>query len=244
MIDSKPGMDSLPGELIGEIIDNLPRSSLRCASLVARRWRQRSQQCLLDRICFPSERHVNSWHANTHDDPHGVSSYIQFARFYAIPKWEEPTLFARVLENFNSLTTLWMYDTEIPDGLPDHISCGEFSKRVTALRLMSLRCTFTTAISTILSFPNLKRLIFGSYGTLSGDLPSTGFATPQWGAFESLRLYGDLDEVAETFAKVRFVSRRLSLDIRIPCIQDLLMLSSEVVTELVLQGVQSPCTLR
>ena len=232
------GMDSIPQELTDAIIDNLPYSSLRCSSLVTKGWRKRSQQRLFHHIHFSSERVVNGWHANTQNALDGVSSYVHLARFYSIGKWDDPALFIRVLENLSSLTGLWMYQTEIPDGLPDYISRREFGKRITALYLYFPQCTPETVISTSLSFPNLKRLTIGDH-TSSGELPSTSFASPRTGPFDLLRLSGHVDEAAETFVKFRFASRRLNLGVGIPCLQDLLTLSSEIVTVLVFEGVCS-----
>ena len=113
---------------------------------------------------FSPEHEVNSWHAHTRNNLSGVSSYVKFARFNSIVEWEEPALFTCVLENFNSLTTLRISETEISDELPDHISCGEFGKRITALFLYSPRCTISTVISASLSFPNLNSLTIETYG--------------------------------------------------------------------------------
>ena len=72
-----------------------------------------------------SEHEVNSWHAHSRSNLDGVSSYVQFARFNSLVEWEEPALLTCALEIFNSLTALWIFETEISDGLPDHISCGD-----------------------------------------------------------------------------------------------------------------------
>ena len=147
-------------------------------------------------------------------------------------EWEEPALFTRALGNFNSLTTLWIFETETSDGLPDHISCGEFSKRITALCLYSLRCTISTVISTSLSLPNLNSLTIEDYGTLGGERPPTCSATLQTGPLDFLRLSGHVDGAAETLIGLRFVSRRFFLDVQVSCLQNFLVLSSETVTEL------------
>ena len=108
-------MDSLPQETIDEIIDNLPHSSLRSSSLVAKRWRKRSQQRALYKILFARESKVNYWHTDIRSSSSGNLSYVQFAEFNNIAEWNDPALFICVLENLTSLTTLCIFKTEIPE---------------------------------------------------------------------------------------------------------------------------------
>ena len=99
-------MDSLPQEIIDEIIiiDNLPHSSLLSTSLVAKRWRKRSQQHALKDILFGSESTVNAWHTKIQSSHSEIPSYAQFVGFTNITDWRDPALFGRVLNNFSSLT--------------------------------------------------------------------------------------------------------------------------------------------
>jgi hypothetical protein len=129
-------MDSIPQELIDAIIDNIPHSSLPSCSLVAKRWRRKSQQrvlqCHLVLIRRPSESLVQThptglgWHLILRSPPQ-KSAYLR--------DWAKPVLFSRMLGTLSSLTALSMYATEIPDELPGHISRGEFGKGITALYL-------------------------------------------------------------------------------------------------------------
>src|ERR1700753_1578199 len=161
-------MNSLPQEAIDEIIDILPHSSLRSSSLVARRWRQQSQQRLFATVWFHSECKVKRWYIGTKTDQGGISSYVRYADFHDIDSWNDPTLFVRLLEGFSSLRTLWVYKTEIPSELLGHILRGEVGKGITTLHLWSPRCPLSTTASIILSLPDLENLIAGFCNTYSG----------------------------------------------------------------------------
>ena len=231
-------MDSLPQEIIDEIIDNLPRNSLRSSSLVAKRWKKRSQQRALYEIWFSSELMVKRWHLDVQSDPGGISSYVQFAGFDSI-KWNDPALFYRVLEGFSSLITLWTFETEIPEEMPKRLSHGELGRKITALQLRSPRCSLSTVISMSLSFPNLRKLWVDDEGKISREGPPAYPVLQQRGPLDCLYLSGLVDEVAEALANSRFTSRRLFLDFRIQKARDLLTLSSMIVRELMLIGMLS-----
>ena len=236
-------MDSLPQEIVDEIIDNLPTSSLRSSSLVAKQWRKRSQQRAFRKILFSSESRVNRWHIDVQSNPDGISSYVQFARFCDI-RWDDPALFGRVLESFSSLTTLWTFGAEIPEEMPEQISHGELGRRITALYLRSPRCSLSTVISMSLSLLNLQKLWVDDYGTMLREGPPAYPVPPQRGPPDLLNLSGLVDEVAEAFANLRFTSLRLSLDFRVRNARDLLSLSSPIVRELMLIGTPSLCVDR
>ena len=86
-------MDSLPQEIIDGIIDTVPHSSLRSCSLVAKRWRKRSQQRAFGfgdtQFSSESESEVNRWFADIQSDPNGISSCVKYASFFDI-KWSDP----------------------------------------------------------------------------------------------------------------------------------------------------------
>ena len=230
-------MDSIPQELIDEIIENVPKSSLLSCSLVAKRWQRESQRRAFDSISFLSEDDVNQWCTDISQDLDGISSYVRHAHFKWIYSWNEPALFSRILGNLSSLTALSVYRTEIPDEFPDHISRGEFGKGITALYLHSPHCTLATMTSMILSLPDLKELSVKVYWVeLEEPLP-THSITPRRGPLDSLELSGDADGIGENLAKSRFISSRLFLEVHIPDAVQLLTLSSETVVELKLRGV-------
>ena len=234
-------MESLPQEIIDEIIDNLPRSGLRSSSLVAKRWKKRSQQRAFSSILFYSEYTVNSWHIHTQSDPGGVPSYAQCARFSEITDWRDPELLGRVLRNFNSLTTLRVSDTLLPDGMLEQISREQFSKKITTLHLGSPWCSPSTLMSMTIVFPNLQNLLIRKHRIRTGRLLSDYPVLPQSRPLDSLEVVRCVPGVAETLANLRLTSRRLTLDVKIENIQNLLSVSSETVEELELIGVCSLC---
>ena len=229
-------MDSLPQELVNEIIDNLPKSSLSSSSLVSRRWRKRSQQRAFHYVSFTSEDRVDDWDGDIQSD---IPSYVSFAAFRGIGLWDDTALFGSVLRNFSSLTTLWIYETKIPSKLPGYISRGEFGERITTLALLSPRCTLSTIVSMSLSPPNLKKLFIGNDRDTSKNPPSTYPVALR--PLDSITLFEKVNGVTKALAECRFTSRDFCIDIqriRIPTIQRLLTLSSEIIVELTFNGAQ------
>ena len=229
-------MESLPQELMDEIINSLPRSTLPSSSLVAKRWRRRSQQRAFDSISFASEDRVNRWHTDIQKDPGGISSYIERAEFCAIT-WDEPALFSRVLRRFCSLKQLLVYKTGIPDELPGHLSHGEFGEGITVLSLWFPHCTLSTMVSLVLSFPNLKYLAIEPQRDMSREPLLARSVVSRKEPLDLLALCGNADGVAEALVQNQFVSRCLILDIYyISGVQRLLSFSSKTVVELTLDG--------
>jgi len=232
-------MDSIPQELIDTIIDNVPESNLPSCSLVAKRWRRKSQRRVLRTILFKSEDKVKRWCTDIPRDSDGISSYVRHVDIEEIYSWVEPALFSRMLGSLSSLTALSILATQIPDELPGHISRGEFGKGITTLDICIPYCTFATLTSTILSLPDLEELCVGDCEAVpEGPLP-TYSVTPQRGPLDFLELYGRVDGIGETLARFRFTSSHLSLDVGITDIEQLLLLSSETVVELYLCGAWS-----
>src|ERR1700753_3832338 len=186
-------MDSLPQETIDEIIDNPPHSSLRSSSLIAKRWRRRSQKRALDTIYFPSESKVNNWYTDTHNNTDGITSYVQAATFNGITEWSDPALFGRVLQNFSSLTTLGTYYMEMPDEMLGYISHGRLGKNITNLYLWSPRCSVSTMISMIIAFPNLQNLVIDTLTTTSTETPPAYSALPRRRPLDNLRVVKCVD---------------------------------------------------
>ena len=230
-------MDSLPQELINAIINNVPDSSLRSCSLVAKRWRRGSQQRAFIWISITSEYEANLWCKNIPQGPGGTSSFVRIVHFIGIRLWDEPTLFGRVLKGLTSLTTLWVASTEIPDKLQDQISCGELGKKINSLVLFSPLCTHATMMSIIISLPSLKWLIVQGDGLASEEPLSIHPITSWVGPLKALHLRGDANGVGEILVKSRFMSHRLTLDLSIPCAEQLIVLSAETMVGLSLYGV-------
>ena len=232
-------MDSIPQELIDAIIDNIPYSSLPSCSLVAKRWRRKSQRRILHIISFTSEGMVKCWCTDIPQKSDGISSYVRHVIIAEIYSWTEPALLGRMLGSLSSLTALSMFKIKIPDELAGHVSRGEFGKGITTLNICYPYCKFATLTSMILSLPDLKDLCVGQYeAVLEGPLP-THSVTPQSGPLDSLELFGHVDGIGETLAKLRFTFSYLSLDVVIAHIEQLLLLSSETVVKLILCGAWS-----
>ena len=233
-------MDSVPQEIIDEIIDNLPHSNLRSSSLVAKRWRKRSQQRALDKIWFCSESVVCRWHTDTQSDPGRIPSYVQSANFDGITEWEDPLLFSRVLENFNSLTTLSIAgDTEIPDEVLERISRGELCNRITAVSFRSMRSSFV--IPMIPAFHNLQTLFICDLAPTSRGLPLVHPAPPSRKPLDLLRVAECTSMAVEALVNLHLASRRLIFDVQTENVQKLLVISSMTIVELVLLGVCLLC---
>ena len=230
-------MDTLPQEIIDEIINNLPTSNLHSSSLIAKRWRKTSQQRAFRVIRFFDEAKVNNWYMDTRYEPDGIASYVQVAKFSCIAKWSDPTLFVRVLKSFTSLTKLWTLETEIPDEILEHVSHGELGKRITALHLLDSQCPISTVISISLSLPNLQKLSVDSCRIVSKGPPLTYPVLPRRGPLTWLLLSRYVEEVVEALANSQFTSRRLLFDFRIQNIQKLLIPSSVIIQELMLIGI-------
>ena len=229
-------MDSIPQELIDAIIDNVPEFSLLSCSLVAKRWRRKSQQRAFDTTSFFSEGEVNRWCTDIPHNSDGISSYVRHLKIEGISSWAEPALLSRMLESLSSLTALSMDATEIPDELPGRISRGEFGNGITALHLGISSYAPATMTSMILSLPNLKELRVEHCQVIPvGPLP-THSVTPQRPPLNSLELWGWWGGVGEALAESRLTFSRLSLDAEITSVMRLLLVSSETLVELKLYG--------
>ena len=225
-------MDSIPQELVDAIIDNVPQSSLPSCSLVAKRWRRKSQKRILSTISFLSEGEVKRWCTDIPQDLDGISSYVHYVKIREICSWTEPALLSCLLGSLSSLTTLLMCATKIPDELPGHIWRGEFGRGITTVHLRLPYCTLPTLTSMILSLPDLKKLCVERCGDMPEEPHPTYSVIPERGPLDSLKLYGPVDRIGEALTKFRFTSRCLSLDLGITNVEQLLLLSSETVVEL------------
>ena len=228
-------MDSLPNELIDAIVDNLPPSNLHSSSLVARRWRARSQQRILDSITFSSQDNVDRWYWDVQRGRNRVVSYVRSAKFRGIGSWIEPALFGRVLKGFCSLTTLEVDICAIPDELQDQILRGEFGRGITNLSLRLPRCDLSTVASMILPLPDLKKLTVTVIEKPPKQPSSTPIA-PQRRSIDVLKLYLYANEVAEALIQARLTSRCICVGHAISSVHRVLAISSETLVALTLEG--------
>ena len=230
-------MDSLPQEIIDEIIDNLPLSSLRSSSLIARRWRTRSQQRTFDSIAFSSQDKVDRWYSDVQRGGNRVVSYVRSAKFRGIVSWNEPALFGLVLKGLCSLETLNVHGCAIPDKLPGQILCGEFGRGILNLSLRLPRCSsFSTAASMILSLPDLKKLSV-TFNKKPPIQPLSTPIAPQRRSLDLLELYLYSNDVAEALIQAQLTSRCICLGGAISSVHRLLATSSETLVALMLEGV-------
>ena len=237
-------MESFPQELIDKVIDNLPHSSLHSCSLIGRRWRRRSQECLFTVVEFSSERDLVLWYVNIPQGPGGIPSYVRTVRFQDVPTWHEPALFGRILKTFTSMTSLLMVKTTVPqlDELSGSMSFGEFGEKIKLLALTLPQCTVAMIVALVLSFPNLED--FSLTGAVSEEpLPILPHA-PQRRPLVSLRLHAARGGVGTALAQCGLASRKLSLIASDAGVEQLLTLSSEVTTDLELYGVWPLVTLK
>jgi len=230
-------MDSLPQELIDRIIDNLPLRRILRYSLVAKRWRRRTQQRAFEKIKFFSEDDVNRWCTNVPQDSDGLSSYVQRITFEEIASWNDPTAPGRVLKNFSSLIKLRVSESAIPNELPAQMSRGEFGKGITILHILFPLCTLAPIVSMILSLPNLKMLRIAGYAIKSGEPLSTHPVALQREPLDLLEIHGDVCGLGEALVRSRLTSRHLFLEVRTSSIKQLMIHSSETMVELNLNGV-------
>ena len=237
-------MESFPQELIDKVIDDLPHSSLHSCSLVGRRWRRRSQECLFTVVDFSSERDLVLWCANIPQGPGGIPSYVRTVRFQDIPTWDEPALFGRVLKTFTSMTSLLTIEATVPqlDELSGSVPFGEFGKKTKFLVLMSPQCTVATIVALVFSFPNLERCFL--IGVVSEEPLSILPRAPQRGPLVSLRLHADKSGIGIALAQCGLTSRKLSLIASDDGVEQLISLSSEVIADLELYGMWPLVTLR
>ena len=229
-------MDSLPQELFEEIIDNLPHFTLLSSSLVARRWRTRSQQRILYSITAISEARVNRWHADIQGGKKQIASYVRCVELRYISSWDEPAVFGRILSDFCSLKKLKVDECAIPGELPGQILHGKLGGGITILSLWCPRCNLSTIISMVLSFPNLKKLTVAVDEIISRQ-PSPASIVSQRRSLDVLELHDHANKVAEALIQFRFTSRCICLGSSISSGHRLLAISSEMLVALMLKGV-------
>ena len=233
-------MGSLAQELLDVIIDQVPLQDTRSCSLVAKRWRERSQKRHFSSITFARECEVARWYTDIPQDPNGIPSYANDVTFRDFRWWRDPTLFSRVLKCFSRVKTLVISKTGvIHDELSNVVSHGEFRTQLTSLILVYPLCALPTLMLFILSFPNLRELVVSGMTKIDPSLvPDTVCRT---GPLESLKLSWLWSEVIRSIARCGITSRRIDLDVGYEMTESILANSSEMAAELVLQGTGSLC---
>ena len=233
-------MDSVPQELIDAIIDNLSRNSLCSSSLIAKRWRTKSQRRIFNSIRLSTEDKVNRWHPDIQRGRNRIVPYVHSVELHKISSWNEPTLPGRVLKGFLSLKTLVVHQSAIPDELLAQISRGEFGRGITTLHIRFPLCKLSAIISMIFSLPDLKDLTVSLDQTPPGRLPSTPPVAPKRGPLDRLELYHygyEKNGITETLIQSRLTFRCLRSTCHLRNILRLLAISSETLVRLEVSGV-------
>ena len=233
-------MDTLAQELIDEIINNVPPQDMPSSSLVAKRWRRKSQQRNFERVLFMFEN-LDLWEFNIPQDlVDGIPSYVRHVRFkFTYFSNHEPGTLSRVLKSFGSMISLAIDNTSLPppEELAVPLSLGEFGN-ITRLELVYVVDTVSVITSLIFSFPNLRELI-----TYHLDLwPDEPFPTTpdasQRGLLELPSIHSTERDNYPAFAQLGLASRRLSLDPSCHGIELFIKRSSETMVALTLIGMQ------
>lgn len=230
-------METFAQELIDAIIDYIPPLDTRSCSLVARGWRQRSQQHYFSNLRFAREQDVVLWYTNIPQDPDGIPSYAHNVEFQGIRSWCDPTVFSRVLKCFRCVKTLTICQTWVPaDEIRNIVSTGEFGKELTSLFLLSPYPTVPTLVSLILSLPHLRELSIDSVARTEPPASILPDTTWQREPLQSLALSWYWSGEVEFIALCGITSRRIDLADCDAMIEKIIARSSETMSELVLQG--------
>jgi len=176
---------------------------------------------------------VVRWHANIPQDPDGLPSYVEDVNFDGIPSWSDPTLFGRVLKCFSRMKTLSMYQTNIPS--PEDLRDVVLGRELTYLVLARPFCTLSTLMSFILSLPALEELFLDT-STIGGPPPTTPPDSDKRNPLRALWLSGVGSEIAASISQCGITSRKIDLAAGDKMIEKILVGSSQIVTELLLQG--------
>lgn len=234
----RPIMESLAQELLDAIIDHVPSPNARFCSLVARRWRKRSQQRHLRVLVFSCENDLARWCRNIPQDPDGIPSYVQDVLFRRIGRWSDPAILVRVLKCLSRVKILKFFETLVPCGEVQAIaSSGAFGRELTSLVFIYPYSALSTLMPLISSPPNLREL------RIQPSLPGTSMPlAPEhvhiWKRepLQSLLLWRFQGEEAEYIARCGITARKLDLSMGDEMMEKIIACSSEVVEELVLRG--------
>ena len=231
-------MDSLAQELINEIINNVPRKDMHVTSLVAKHCRRPSQQRNFKFVLFESDS-VTRWEVNIPQDPLGIPSYVRHVRFKHLPSLKPGTL-SRVLGAFTSMTSLDLENPRLPppEELTVPVSLGEFGQRITRLTFVLAGESIRVIASSILSFPNLKELVFANVHFRPDESPSIVPEIGRRSLLESIVVLGSVEFTYNVIPLWKVAPRRLSLGLCANGMDLILRNASKTVVELTLTGMQ------
>ncbi|KAF9648587.1 hypothetical protein BDM02DRAFT_3115208 [Thelephora ganbajun] len=234
-------MESLAQELLEAIIDHVPPHHVRPCSLVARRWRKRSQQRYFGSVILSREHEAIRWYTNIPQDPDGIPSYARDVEIQSIRCWRDPTVLGRVLKCFSRVKTLVICETHLPSSeVQKIVASSEFGREVTSLIFISPRSTMPELMQLILSFPNLRELMINSISQTEPPASIPPDKTWQKEPLQSLELSSLHSKEMEFIALCGITSRRIDLSLGDAMIEKIIACSSETVSELLLQDGYPP----
>ena len=232
-------MDSLAQELLEIIIDYVPPYQARSCSLVARRWRKRSQQLHFGSVVFTGEREVGRWFRNIIQDPDGILSYVQEVEFRCILHWLDATLLGRTLKCFRHARTLKFYETGLPPSeVQKIVISGDFGKEITSLDFVSTFSTMPTLVQLIFSLPKLTDVVICSPKCDEPAIPAVPNVTWQREPLLSLDLLHPRGGATEFLALCGITSYRVGVSVGDPMMEKIVACSSEIMSELQLKGMR------
>ena len=237
-------MDSLAQELINEIINHIPLEVMPVSSLVARRWRYRSQQCHFEFVLFEFDD-LDFWESNISQHSDSIPSYVRHVRLRDTARRLEPVILSRVLKPFTSIISLTIENSTLllDDEVAVPVSLGEFGKGITHLALHCMVKSFAGITSLVFSLPNLKELAIDDVDFWTDKPPSIIPDTSQRGPLELFMAQGTQTENYFALSRWKLVSRRLSLDPSVEGVELLSGISSETMVALTLMGIHDSCEL-
>jgi hypothetical protein len=211
---------------------------MRSCSLVAKRWRRRSQQRLFSIVLFAFYDFAR-WEINIPQDTDGIPSYVHHVRFNHLPPRLEPGTLSRVLKSFPSLVSLEFDQTKLPPPaeLAVPLSLGEFGNGITRLILIRVYGPFDVITSFVFSLPNLKELVMTDVEFEPGGSPPIVPDASRRGPLELFMVQGRRIP-CNALALWKLASRRLLLNPSVERMELLIGASSETMELLTLRGMR------
>ena len=232
-------MESLAQELLNAIIDHMPPEHLHSCSLVARRWREWSQQRYFRVIAF-YDTAVDRWYENIPQDPDGIPSYVRNVKFHDTWEWNDPSVFGSVLKRFRHLKTLELSDILVPyEEVVDLVSSGEFGREIISLTIFAPQESALPALmSLVLSLPNLTELMIDGISAVAVGLPPSPLPEKTWQRepLQSLKLYWIGGCEVDFITRCGIMSRMVDMRVSEEMIEKIVACSSATMSKLVLRG--------
>ena len=180
-------MESLPQEIIDEIIDDLAFdfATLKSASLVQKSWTPQSHRRLFHYVPFYSLNRLERWSLSISPDPDGIASYTRTILFSYDTRrpWIEPANLDRFLDHFRSFTRVERLvisglETDKFDAASTVHYFGHFAATVKSLDLGTAIGTPASLFSFICAFPLVDDLAIELPNVVGGSVNFGEVARP------------------------------------------------------------------